>query len=67
MSRQQTYQCQLLTFTASGRSSTIHRGSPSPHLAIGTDLRCKYWIRIQNAIKTMQNEDRNETKNESFC
>ena len=27
-------QCQLLTFVASGRSSTIHLGSPSPHLAI---------------------------------
>lgn len=29
-----TYQCQLLTLVASGRSSTIHRGSPSPHFAI---------------------------------
>ena len=29
-----TYQCQLLTFVESGRSSTIHLGSPSPHLAI---------------------------------
>ena len=29
-----TYQCQLLTLVASGLSSTIHRGSPSPHLAI---------------------------------
>lgn len=28
------YQCQLLTFLASALSSTIHRGSPSPHLAI---------------------------------
>ena len=27
-------QCQLFTFVASGRSSTIQRGSPSPHLAI---------------------------------
>lgn len=27
-------QCQLLTFVASGRSSTIHRGSPSPHFAM---------------------------------
>lgn len=28
------YQCQLLTLVASGRSSTSHRGSPSPHFAI---------------------------------
>ena len=28
------YQCQLLTLVASGLSSTIHLGSPSPHLAI---------------------------------
>uniref|UniRef100_A0A915KSC1 Uncharacterized protein n=1 Tax=Romanomermis culicivorax TaxID=13658 RepID=A0A915KSC1_ROMCU len=27
-------QCQLFTLVASGRSSTIQRGSPSPHLAI---------------------------------
>ena len=27
-------QCQLFTLVASGRSSTIHLGSPSPHLAI---------------------------------
>lgn len=30
------YQCQLLTLVASGLSSTIQRGSPSPHLAIPT-------------------------------
>lgn len=30
-----THQCQLLTLVASARSSTIQRGSPSPHLAIG--------------------------------
>lgn len=29
------HQCQLLTLVASARSSTIQRGSPSPHLAIG--------------------------------
>lgn len=29
-----TNQCQLLTLAASGRSSTIHLGSPSPHFAI---------------------------------
>ena len=29
-----THQCQLLTLATSGRSSTIHLGSPSPHLAI---------------------------------
>ena len=28
------YQCQLLTLVASARSSTIQRGSPSPHLAM---------------------------------
>merc|ERR1719420_1710076 len=27
-------QCQLFTLVASGRSSTIQRGSPSPHLAM---------------------------------
>lgn len=38
-----TYQCQLLTLVASGRSSTIQRGSPSPHLAIARSsfTRCK--------------------------
>lgn len=29
-----SYQCQLLTFVASALSSTIHRGSPSPHFAM---------------------------------
>ena len=29
-----THQCQLFTFFASALSSTIHLGSPSPHLAI---------------------------------
>lgn len=37
-----TYQCQLFTFVASGRSSTIQRGSPSPHLAIISYLRMRY-------------------------
>lgn len=36
------YQCQLLTFVASGLSSTIHRGSPSPHLAIFWYFSFKY-------------------------
>ena len=39
-----TYQCQLFTLTASGRSSTIHLGSPSPHLAIaGVGLPWMWW------------------------
>ena len=33
-----THQCQLLTFVPSERSSTIHRGSPSPHFAICEDV-----------------------------
>lgn len=33
-SKSGTDQCQLLTLVASARSSTIHRGSPSPHLAM---------------------------------
>lgn len=32
------HQCQLLTLVASARSSTIQRGSPSPHLAIGSPV-----------------------------
>ena len=28
------YQCQLLTLVPSGRASTIHLGSPSPHFAM---------------------------------
>lgn len=32
------HQCQLLTLVASARSSTIQRGSPSPHLAIGSPI-----------------------------
>lgn len=40
-----SYQCQLLTFVASALSSTIHRGSPSPHFAMSpqkyrTDYIC---------------------------
>lgn len=31
---QRTHQCQLFTLVASARSSTIQRGSPSPHFAI---------------------------------
>jgi len=34
-----TYQCQLFTFLASALSSTIHLGSPSPHLAMSMSVK----------------------------
>ena len=40
-----SFQCQLLTLWLSCRSSTIHRGSPSPHLAILNDFVNEYFKR----------------------
>ena len=69
--KQNTHQCQLFTFVASARSSTIHRGSPSPHLAIVSLYDCEggglsfalervlspFWTRRENSrINTKQPE-----------
>ncbi len=46
-----SHQCQLLTFVASARSSTIHRGSPSPHLAMFLS-----WERIETSKRRLEKE-----------
>lgn len=38
------YQCQLFTFLASGLSSTIHLGSPSPHFAIFNQMKQSIYV-----------------------